>query len=118
VALTPLAPVQHVHETEEHGLRELLVHSHSSAHHGPTQPVKHEGIRLEDQDTVVLTLDPVFALPDPTAVVAPPVVAVTDRAIEPPAVARLALAPVVERLTHSPPRAPAVLRGPPSLSRL
>jgi|SRR6187455_1253249 hypothetical protein len=117
VAVLPLAPVQHVHETEEHGLHELLIHSHSEAHHVHAPAAGHHGLALDDDDRVVLTLDPVFGLPHAIALIAPPVTGAVLYVYAPVA-SRLAFPPVVEQVTHSPPRAPADLRGPPSPSFL
>ena len=117
VAVLPLAPVQHVHETEAHGLHELLIHSHREAHHVHVSSSGHHGLALDDDDSVVLTLDPVFALRHEIALIAPPV-AGPVLYVYAPVASRLAYPPVVEQVTHSPPRAPADLRGPPSPSFL
>ena len=115
----PLAPTPHVHETAVHDHHDLLVHSHSAAHHvhDDHADADDHGVTIDDLDSVVLTLDPVLALPHVSAAIAPPMTAAIAL-LEPPAVARPVLPIVVKPLTHSPPRAPAVLRGPPSLSFL
>ena len=117
VAALPLAPVTHVHETGGIGHHDRLVHSHSEAHHQRDAHAPHDGATFDDQDTVVLTFDPVFALPHPSVVPATPVVHVR-LTIEPPA-ADAFVAPVfIEPLIHGPPRAPAAVRGPPRPSLL
>ena len=117
----PLAPTPHVHETADHDHHDLMVHSHGAAHHVHVQHVDRDGddhgTSIDDVDSVVLTLDPVFGLPHSYAAIAPPMTAAITM-LEPPAVATPVLPIVVKPLAHSPPRAPAILRGPPSLSLL
>jgi hypothetical protein len=117
VALLPWAPVPHVHDHDAGGHHDLLAHSHLEAHHSHEHAGRHDGIAFDDEDSVVLTLDPVFALPDDVPTVAPPASA-TTLLIEPAMITPLAPAPVVEQLAHSPPRAPAIPRGPPATSLL
>ena len=131
VAALPLAPVAHAHEAgDTHDAPSLLVHTHGEAHHhghregehrshapnGRGAPHGHDAVEHSDE-AVVLTLDPVIAVPH-TYVCAAPVPAVTILLLEPPRCERMPVTTYVERLTHSPPRAPAALRGPPSSSRL
>ena len=118
LAALPLAPTPHVHETADHDHHELMVHSHSAAHHlhvhhADDADADDHGATLDDVDSVVLTLDPVFRLPHPFTAVAPPVTVAVEL-LEPPAVITPVLPIVVKPLAHSPPRAPAILRGPPS----
>jgi hypothetical protein len=117
----PLAPTPHVHETPDHDHHDLMVHSHSAAHHVHVQHTDADsddhGASIDDVDSVVLTLDPVLALPHGYTAIAPPMTA-TITILDPPAIATPVLPIVVKPLAHSPPRAPAILRGPPSLSFL
>ena len=122
LAALPLAPTPHVHETADHDHHELMVHSHGAAHHLHVQHVEDadaddHGATLDDVDSVVLTLDPVLALPHAFTAIAPPVTAIV-KLLEPPVTAAPVLPVVVRPLAHSPPRAPAILRGPPSPSFL
>lgn len=131
LAALPLAPTPHVHETVDHDHHDLMVHSHGAAHHVHVRHVADDAdigahdqdaaidhdAAIDDVDSVVLTLDPVLALPHAYAAIATPMT-VTIAMLEPPAVATPVLPIVVKPLAHSPPRAPAVLRGPPSPSFL
>ena len=133
VAGLPLVPPLHLHGIKEAGHHDRLVHSHaeahSQAHHHHSSLSEHSSQRehtaqaehlataFDDQDTVLITFDPVFALPHASHVLAPPASAVQLLA-EPPAEEPLVATIYVERLIHSPPRAPALLRGPPSSSLL
>jgi len=116
LVLWPLAPAQHVHEIEEHGHHALVAHSHTETHHAHASSAETRLTR-DDDDSVVLTLDPVFAPPHQAVTVAPHLTHATV-IVEPPVYRVLLAAPYVERLIHAPPRAPAVVRGPPSLSLL
>jgi hypothetical protein len=72
---------------------------------------------IDDDASVVLTIHPVFAIPDAPQLGVPAVTrAIVIPAPEPRVVARSR--DFVERLIHAPPRAPAPLRGPPSSSLL
>jgi hypothetical protein len=120
LAALPLAPTPHVHETADHDHHQLMVHSHGAAHHLHVQQAEdadHHSATLDDVDSVVLTLDTVLALPHAFTAIAPPVTAIV-KILEPPVTAAPVLPVVVRPLAHSPPRAPAILRGPPSPSFL
>ena len=111
----PLLPAEHVHETVGAGGQwELVAHNHATEH------VPHLDVResdshatLEDEDTVILTVDPVFV---PTVVYAVATPAAPQiRLLEEPQISERFRTPVHEPLAHGPPRAPSDLRGPPSL---
>ena len=113
LALAPLLPAQHVHEAEEHGHAQRLVHQHLSPH----ALLADAGLRghVEDGDEPILTLTTLFTVRAHVhAVVAPPAVVVAF--VEPPP-ARIfhRSAAFVEPLIHGPPRAPASPRAPPFL---
>ena len=121
LAVVPLAPTPHVHETADQDHHDLMVHSHGAAHHVHVQHTDADSddhaASIDDVDSVVLTLDPVLALPHGYAAIAPPMTTAIAM-LEPPAVATPVLPIDVKPLAHSPPRSPAILRGPPSLSFL
>jgi hypothetical protein len=117
MGVVPLAPPEHLHEAEEHGHHELLVHRHaqphSAAHHGTSHHADgHDGV-LDDDDASVLTVSASVTLPlSPIrASAAPPAVPWFP---PPPLVAR-AHGPICidDPLIHGPPRAPASPRAPP-----
>ena len=125
LAVLPLAPAAHVHETGHHdGSHGFLVHSHSGDHHHDgghhahdvTPTPQHDGVNLDVADDVVARLDPVFAVPDISKWTT---MALADHGwpLAPPEPVTSAASPFVERQIHSPPRAPNTLRGPPSSSR-
>jgi hypothetical protein len=115
LAALPLTPVEHVHETETpDGHHEAVAHSHAEPHHFDLDlHEQHERATLDHEDSVILTLDSVFAVPDVYAPSAP-ASSLVRRLLAPPAAEPLVAAPFVERLIHGPPRAPSALRGPPS----
>lgn len=119
LGLLPLAPPAHVHDTvDEAGHHGLVAHRHAESH-GPFEAVRqlrgHEPTHIEDPESVVATLDPVFVAPAAPDLAPPGLVPVlwtrSDDSSRP-----LARAPFVERQIHGPPRAPAATRGPPALS--
>ncbi len=113
VGFVPIVPPEHVHETDEHGHHQLLVHRHSEAHRISHHATRHDG-QFDDDDAPVLTLAPAYIAPSaPVGAVAAPSSVI--RLIPPPPVALLH-PPVgfVERLIHGPPRSPAAPRAPPS----
>jgi len=110
----PLAPVEHVHRTDGPGGHEVVAHAHFEDHHHRAEANgDHLATHVEDDDSVVLTLDRVF--------VSQPVhhleLAVeADSYLSPPAVVRPGVpARYLQRPIHGPPRAPTSLRGPPSI---
>ena len=116
VGWLPVAPPEHVHEDADHGHQHVVVHRHTAPHHARHHGDAHDGV-FDDEDPV-LTLDAVYGPPGaPTAIARPVTTAVV--VIEPPAVAILERPrEFVERLNTGPPRGPASLRAPPSMSRL
>jgi hypothetical protein len=115
IGAMPVAPPVHVHETTTpEGHHEALTHRHLSSHVGHVAQLDHDRATLEDADSVVATLDIVFAPPGgghfPPA--PPPTVMVLLRdTVEP---IRFGSPEYIERLIHAPPRAPTDVRGPPA----
>jgi hypothetical protein len=114
VGFAPLAPPEHVHEAEEHGLHHLLVHRHAEQHGTVPHSREHRFV-LDDDDAPVLTLAAVFTIP-----------ATPDhlhgfagellRAIEALTPGDIPPSADYERpVIHGPPRGPTSLRAPPSL---
>ena len=116
VASFAVVPPAHVHEEEEEGHHELLVHRHLSAH-----VLQHSGARhgaIDHQDERILTLDAVYTVPSASSQVAP-ALPTTVTILEPPVVVLPVRHPEsVEPLIHGPPRAPTGLRAPPITSYL
>jgi hypothetical protein len=110
LGIVPLAPPEHVHEADEHGHHQRVVHRHFDEH----RLAPEAGVRthVEDDDTPVLTLSTFFTVPAAhLAAEAPPMEAVR---FDPPSPAvSFYRTPFVERVIHGPPRAPASLRAPP-----
>jgi hypothetical protein len=114
VALVPFAPPVHVHGTiDEAGHHEAVAHAHAEAHREHVQAQDDLTLHVEDEDSVVTTLDPVF-ITSPTYVSVMLQPAVAGLLPEPPVISRAVRAVYVERLNHSPPRGPTVVRGPPT----
>ena len=110
IGLLPVVPPEHVHEVEEHGHTELVVHRHLEGH-GVT--LAHDHAVVDHDDAPIATLDQDYIVPaapqlaatfEPVAVLLAPT----------PFESRLGFSAFVERLIHGPPRAPAPDRGPPS----
>ena len=117
VGLGPIVPPEHVHETEEHGHHRLIVHRHAESH-GLSAPAGPNHRSFHEDDDPVLTLAAVYTVPVAPAVPAASAVAVSLLP-EPPLAATFHRASDArEPLIHGPPRAPALLRGPPRSSRL
>jgi hypothetical protein len=116
VGLGPIAPPEHVHETEEHGHHRLIVHRHAEAHQLVPAGSPHHA--LHEEDDPVLTLTPIYTVPgQPVLPAASPAFVVV---LPEPQVATTfhRAGDSREPLIHGPPRAPALLRGPPRSSRL
>ena len=114
VALLPLAPRVHLHETtDDHGHHAAIAHRHAEEHHRHAGLPGHGVPELEDEESVATTLDPVLARASVFVLAVPKPPAVT--LLNPP-LARTGTvrAVFVERLNHGPPRAPTPLRGPPA----
>jgi hypothetical protein len=106
----PMAPAEHVHETEEHGQLHLVVHRHL-AHHSVHHADDRDRV-LDDDDAPILTFTAVFLVPRDASPI--PVPAITGIVIAAPASPARQRTP--ERLApfpHGPPRATASLRAPP-----
>ena len=119
LGLLPMAPPAHVHDTvDEAGHHGLLAHRHAESH-GPLEAVPtrhgHEPTHIEDPESVVATLDPVFVAPVAPDL-APPALVPSLWTSTKDSSRPLVRAPFVERQIHGPPRAPATTRGPPILS--
>ena len=116
VASFAVVPPAHVHEEEEEGHHELLVHRHLSAHVLPHSGARHGAI--DHGDERILTLDAVYTVPSVISQAAPaPPGTVT--LLEPPVVVLPVRHPeYFEPLIHGPPRAPTGLRAPPLTSYL
>ena len=118
LALVPLLPSEHVHETEENGHAHVVVHQHAQAHPIGHLPARSDRRSIVDHpDDPVLTLSTVFVVPIPHILMSPHclLIAVTDWQ-QPPAIAREALMGLVEHPIHGPPRPLPALRGPPACS--
>ena len=111
LGLLPVAPPEHVHEAEEHGLVHVVVHRHLKPH----AILEH---RADDHSTVdddagpALTLNTIYTVPVPLAFVSPARIA--GAWLEPPAPRRVERPFAdVDILIHGPPRAPTPPRAPP-----
>jgi hypothetical protein len=114
----PVAPPEHVHESEDHGAMQHLVHRHVQAHfEARSHREEHDGLVIDHHDERVLTLDSGVPLPSPIATFKPVIAAAV--LLAPPAIPTLhRTRDDLDQLIHSPPRAPTGLRAPPLLSRL
>jgi hypothetical protein len=109
--MLPVAAPEHVHEHEEHGHAQTVVHRHMPPH-GFVEHHREHQAAAEDDDAPILTLTTVYTVPGGLILAAP------ERRVS-------ALAEPVERTDiervqtksdvpiHGPPRAPAGLRAPP-----
>jgi hypothetical protein len=111
IGLLPVAAPEHVHEREEHGHAEMVVHRHMPPHGLIDHHGEHQA-SLDDNDAPVFTLTTVFTVPGQAILSLPQRSAST--LIAPPEQQR------IERILtkfdvpiHGPPRAPAGLRAPP-----
>ena len=111
VGLPPVAAPEHVHERENDGHAERVVHRHAPPHGLLEHHREHRG-SVEDDDAPILTLTTVYTVPAPLALAAPE--RVLSSLIEPPTPDRIDRSQTkFEVPIHGPPRAPSVLRGPP-----
>jgi hypothetical protein len=118
VAAVPLAPAQHVHDAvESDGHHQILAHTHAEAHHLEIHS-GHSKATVDDEDSVILTMDPVFALPHGYVSYALPPGESPRLTLALPLVRRFTATAFVDHPIHGPPRAPSVLRGPPPSSFL
>jgi hypothetical protein len=112
LGLLPIAPPEHMHEAEEHGHIQALIHRHLQPHglleHHAPEP---HSINDHDDDPV-LTLTSVYSIPVLPAIDSPP--RIVSAVIEPPQPRRFDRAfSDSEILIHGPPRAPTPPRAPP-----
>jgi hypothetical protein len=113
IGFIPLAPAEHVHEFEEHGTHQKIVHRHSEGHAALDHSAGHHGV-VDHDDALILMLPTVYTVPTAPADAASPEVAIVGL-LEPPLARRLHPGTeFIERLIHGPPRATASLRAPPS----
>ena len=110
----PLASPEHVHELDEHGHVEFVVHRHLETHAAIDH---HDGKGWDHPDEPVATLHQDYTRPSGIQLAAPPPLQSVVIPI-PPRPTLVGYIEFVERLIHGPPRAPAPDRGPPSSSRL
>jgi hypothetical protein len=111
LGLLPLAPPEHVHEHEEHGHAELVVHRHTPQHHLLEHHRDHQSSVEQDHEPI-LTLTDVYITPASVTLAAPE--RLVSAFIEPPQTERVEqLRTMFDVPIHGPPRAPSVLRGPP-----
>jgi hypothetical protein len=110
IGLLPVVPPEHVHEVEEHGHLELVVHRHLQAH---GLAATHDHSTVDHDDAPIVTLDQDYVVPASWHLDA-----VDHRDAVPlvaaPTGSRLAFSGFVQRLIHGPPRGPTPDRGPPS----
>ena len=120
MAILPIVPPEHVHETTEpNGHRDLIAHRHTQAHLVEFVAAEtHHGSAVDDEHNVIVTLDSVFTVPTGTYVPAAPSLPLVGALQEPAEVGRAVPPHFVERLIHGPPRAPSALRGPPASTLL
>ena len=116
VAVLPIAPPEHVHETTEpNGHHDFIAHRHTPAHLLDVAGQEtHHGPAVDDEHSAIITLDPVLTAPNSAYVPAVPSLPFIGVLQEPAEVWRAVPSDFVERLIHGPPRAPSALRGPPA----
>ena len=114
LAALPLAPVEHVHRTDGPGGHQVVAHAHFEDHHHQTaSDDDHLATHVEDDDSVVLTLDRIFIPEQPAPHL--DMTAAASVYLPPLAVVRAGAADrYLQRLVHGPPRGPTSLRAPPS----
>jgi len=111
VGLLPIAAPEHVHEREDHGHAELVVHRHMPPH-GVLDHHDAQQASVEDDDAPILTLTTIYTVPASLILAAPErFVSSLIESLEPQRIERSGTKFDVP--IHGPPRAPSVLRGPP-----
>src|SRR6185436_3328834 len=70
VGLLPMAAPEHVHEREDHGHAELVVHRHMRPH-GVLEHHRDHQASLDDDDAPILTLTTVYTVPASLILVGP-----------------------------------------------
>jgi hypothetical protein len=114
LASLPLAPVEHVHRTDGPDGHQVVAHAHVEDHHHPAaSDDDHLATHVEDDDSVVLTLDRIFIPEQPAPHL--DLTAAAGLYLPPLSVVRAGAADrYLQRLIHGPPRGPTSLRAPPS----
>jgi len=113
LAVLPLAPVEHVHRTDGPDGHRVVAHAHVEDHHHAEPGDDHLATHVEDDDSVVLTLDRIFIPEQPAPHL--DMTAAAGLYLPPLAVVRAGTADrYLQRLIHGPPRGPTSLRAPPS----
>jgi len=114
VGLVPLVPAEHVHEVEEHGHLELVVHRHVGNHSLFPATAHHDDHRLvlDHPDAPINTRDQDYIVPGVRHLLAT-ADSVPLAFLEPIPVKWVAFTGFVERLSHAPPTGPTPQRGPP-----
>ena len=116
VGLLPVAAPEHVHEREDHGHAELVVHRHMPPH-GLLDHHREHQASVEDDDAPILTLTTVYTVPASVILAAPE--RLVSALIEPPAPERIERSQTkFDVPIHGPPRAPSVTSRPAFLARL
>jgi hypothetical protein len=117
IGFAPIVPPEHVHETEEHGHHQVVVHRHAEAH-ALSATARPYGREVHQDDEPVLTLTDVYTVPGSPAL--PPASPASVIILPEPASAAAFHRDGDSRepLIHGPPRAPASPRAPPRSSRL
>ena len=111
IGLLPIAAPEHVHEREDHGHAEVVVHRHMPPHGLLDHHSAHQG-SVEDDDAPILTLTTVYTVPASLILAGPE--RFVSSLIEPPRPERIERSQTKFDVSiHGPPRAPSVLRGPP-----
>ena len=115
-AILPIAPPEHGHETTEpNGHHDFFAHRHTQPHLADFAGHEtHHGPAVDDEQSVIVTLDSVFTAPTRTDVPAAPSLRLIGVLQEPAGVGRAVPLALVEPLIHGPPRGPVALRGPPA----
>ena len=111
IGLLPLAAPEHIHEREDHGHADVVVHRHLPPH-GLEEHHREHQASLDDDDAPVLTLTTVYTVPSSIVLATPERSA--SALIEP--LERRSVERVLTKFDvpiHGPPRAPAGLRAPP-----
>jgi len=109
IGLLPMVPPEHVHEVEDHGHLELVVHRHLQGHNAAG--LGHSGV-VDHDDAPIATLEQDYIVPSCVHLEADVPMDAVSLAPTPREL-RLPFAAFVERLIHAPPRGPTLDRGPP-----
>ena len=111
VGLLPIAAPEHVHEREDHGHAQLVVHRHIPPHDVLDHHGEHQ-TSVDDDDAPILTLTTVYTVPASVILAEPE--RLVSSLIKPSGPARIERSQTkFDVPIHGPPRAPSVLRGPP-----